>query len=248
MTDSLLQLNNISVAIQSKEILHDVNMTIRPGTIQALMGPNGSGKSSLAYAIMGHPLYSINKGNIIFSGDDITDMPPVQRAQKGLFLAFQQPIDIPGVSVYSLLKEAYRVRVGTDFSLTSFDKCIIGSAKKLSLELDQLQRPLQGFSGGQKKKLELLQLLVLQPSKLAILDELDAGLDVEALALVASCICAMRVQYPAMSFLVISHQPRFFEYLKPDVVYCMKQGSIMVSEDSSLIDRINREGYDAIFP
>ncbi len=241
-----IQLVNLFVSVGEKNVLHDISLQILPGTMHVLMGANGSGKSSLAYTIMGHPRYKVTSGSIIYEGSDLLSVPHWQRACKGIFLAFQAPVAIPGLSIYSLLKESVRARDVDAFSLVDYTARIESAADQIGVSRPWLHRPLDsGFSGGEKKKLELLQILVLQP-KLVILDELDSGLDIDTQLLVARVLNTYRDQHPLASFLVISHQKGFLDLLRPDCVHIMQAGTIMRSGDSSLIDSIHCGGYEGI--
>ncbi|HML19404.1 MAG TPA: Fe-S cluster assembly ATPase SufC [Candidatus Dependentiae bacterium] len=241
-----IQLENVSVSTGEKNVLHDISLNIFPGTMHVLMGVNGSGKSSMAYTLMGHPHYKVTFGSIMCDEKDLFEVPHWQRAIQGIFLAFQSPVSIPGLSIYSLLKEAVRARDVDIFSLIDYTARIESAADQIGMSRTWLHRPLDtGFSGGEKKKLELLQLLVLQP-KFVILDELDSGLDSDTQLLVARVLNTYREQYPSASFLVISHQKGFLDLLRPDYVHIMHAGTIVRSGDSSLIDSIHRGGYERI--
>jgi Fe-S cluster assembly ATP-binding protein len=245
MTVPLLVVRDLFVSVGETVVLQHINLTIESGSVRWLLGPNGSGKSSLAYTIMGHPRYIVTAGTIQFAGTDITMMRADERARLGLFLAIQQPVDLPGITMYTLLKEAYRARLGASFSMGEFDVHLANAARTLAIELPLLQRPLQGFSGGQKKKFELLQLLVLCP-RFVMLDELEAGLDVDALALAGRVLAALRKQQPSSSFLVISHQQRLADYLPADGVHIIKKGFIEQSGGAALIAAVAKEGFDAV--
>ena len=208
---AFLSINNISVSVLDKPVLKDILLSISSGEVHAIMGPNGSGKSSLAYVLMGHPHYAITAGIILLNGENIADIAVHERAKKGLFLAFQHPLEIPGVSVASFLKEAYSAKTGLHVSVADFQRIVLDRCAQLAIDPSFITRGLNvGFSGGEKKKLEILQLLILRPD-VAILDEIDSGLDVDALNSVADGIEIARQENPAMAFLVITHYQRIFE-------------------------------------
>ena len=212
--------------------------------MHALVGPNGAGKSSLAYVIMGDPRYTITHGTLNFLGQDIKKIAIEERSRQGIFLAMQYPIEIPGVSVYTLLKEAVRVRNVEEFSLVEFSKEIEHMADKAHVPRAWLHRSLDsGFSGGEKKKLELLQMLVLKPV-LVILDEIDSGLDADAMLHIGSILRCYVDENPKASLLVMSHQKKFLDTIVPDQLHVMKQGALSYSGDYSLINIIEAGGYN----
>lgn len=244
-SSSLLTIHQMAVSVEGKEVLHDLDLQVEPGTVNALMGPNGSGKSSLAYTLMGHPKYDITQGLLCFQGADLNCLATDERARKGIFLAMQHPIEIAGLSVYTLLKEAVRARDVEGFSLLDFTHNIEQMADVAGIPRTWLHRSLDsGFSGGEKKRLELLQLLVLKP-QLAILDEIDSGLDIDAIAHMANVLCMYCQQQSQASLLVISHQKKFLDMLQPTSVHSMYAGAIVRSGDYSLIDAIEYGGFDA---
>lgn len=231
--------------MSDKTVLKDLLLSIEPGTIHAIMGPNGSGKSSLAYAIMGHPNYAITAGTLLFEGVDIGQMTPDARAKQGLFLAFQHPCEIPGVSVFSFLKEAYAAVTGLVVSVAEFNLLLQERMEQLGIDASFASRGLnEGFSGGEKKRLELLQLLILRP-KIAILDEIDSGLDIDALKVVAAGIALARTENPLMSIVLITHYQRILRYITPHFIHVLCDGHIVSSGDASVADRLESEGYDA---
>jgi Fe-S cluster assembly ATP-binding protein len=245
-THPFIQLENVSVSADDKEVLHDISLAIMPGTMHVLMGANGAGKSSMAYTLMGHPRYTVTSGSIMYQGRNLLEVAHWQRSCKGIFLAFQSPVSIPGLSIYSLLKEAVRARDVDAFSLTNYTESIEHAADQIGISRSWLHRSLDGgFSGGEKKKLELLQLIVLQP-QFIMLDELDSGLDVDTQLLVTRVLNDYRDQYPKVSFLIISHQKGFLDLLRPDYVHVMRSGNLVCTGDSSLIDSIHRGGYERI--
>ena len=240
-----LTIHNLSVAVSDVCVLHDINLSIASSSIHAIMGPNGSGKSSLAYALMGHPSYIIERGSIIYDYEDIVSKPVHERAQKGLFLAFQNPCEIPGVSVFSFLKEAYSAITGTALSVADFNILLHKRCAQLSIDPTFITRNVNvGFSGGEKKRLEMLQLLLLQP-KVAVLDEIDSGLDIDALKIVAAGLRVARQENPHLSIILITHYRRILEYIKPDYVHVLHSGHIVASGDYSLVTTLETEGYDA---
>ena len=243
MSQQLFAINNLSVSVTDVPILRDVTFSIEPGSVHWLLGPNGSGKSSLAMTIIGHPKYRVTEGSITFGSKEISTAETHVRSQAGIFVAFQNPVDIPGVSIYSLLKEATRARKGSDFSFLEFDKSITEAARKLAIELPLLQRPLQGFSGGQKKKFELLQMLILQP-QLAILDEIDSGLDIDSCKLVGHVLKDMRHKNPHISYLIISHNRRLAEFIEPTHVHVMHKGSIIQSGSATFFESVMERGFN----
>jgi len=239
-----LIINNLSVCVLNKPVLKDICLSFLPGTLHAIMGPNGSGKSSLAYFLAGHPNYTLTTGSVLFNEHSLLDYAPHERAKKGLFLAFQNPFEIPGVSVLSFLKEAYMAVKEQHISVTDFTDLIRQRCAQLGIEESFLLRGLnEGFSGGEKKRLELLQLLVLQPS-LAILDEIDSGLDIDALKAVANGIEIARKENPFLIVILITHYRRILEYIQPHFVHILCDGSIVSSGDYSLVDVLETEGYD----
>lgn len=240
----MLHIKNLSVKIHDREIIKKLSLEIQPGSFHALMGPNGCGKSSLSYTIMGHPSYIIMQGTLQFNGQDLSLLSPDKRAKLGIFLAFQHPYEIPGLSVFNFLKEAYQARYQKIIEVAEFNSLLQAAFEKLAINPAFAQRGVnEGFSGGEKKKLELLQMLILQPT-LAIIDEIDSGLDVDALKIVAQGILAIREHNPAMSILMITHYPRIFSYMTPEHVHIMRDGAIVSSGDGQLADAIGENGYD----
>lgn len=239
----MLQITNLSVAHNEQLILHDISITIEPGSIHALMGPNGGGKSTLAATLMGHPLYAIKHGSIIYNGDDITANPAHVRAKKGIFLSFQHPYAIPGVSVATLLKEAHQALTGQAMEVAEFREQLYAAMDALKIPHSFADRAInEGCSGGERKRLEMLQLMILKPS-FVILDEIDSGLDIDALQLVCEALAMVRAHNPSMSILMITHYNRIMEYIKPDAVHILSAGRIMQSGDHTLVDTIEQHGY-----
>jgi Fe-S cluster assembly ATP-binding protein len=241
---AFLSINTISVSVLDKPVLKDISLLVESGSIHAIMGPNGSGKSTLAYALMGHPDYSFTAGAVTWNGQDLTSMPVHERARQGLFLSFQHPLEIPGVSVSSFLKEAYMAVTGGHISVADFHKLLLDRCAQLDIDPTFISRALNaGFSGGEKKRLELLQLLLLQP-KVAILDEIDSGLDIDSLKVVAHGIELARAENPAMSILLITHYQRILDYIIPDHVHVLCDGRIVLSGDATVAHALEAKGYD----
>jgi Fe-S cluster assembly ATP-binding protein len=242
--NTILCINNIFVSINDKPVLYDINLNIDSGAIHAIMGPNGSGKSSLAHSLMGHPSYTITSGSIFLDGSDISSAQVHERAKHGLFLSFQHPCEIPGVSVASFLKEAYMAVTGTHIAVADFQTLLQKRCEQLLIDPAFMARGLnEAFSGGEKKKLELLQLLILQP-KVAVLDEIDSGLDIDALKVVAAGIELARKENPAMSIVLITHYQRILDYIAPDYVHVICDGRIVVSGDAHVARDLEIRGYD----
>lgn len=240
---TLLSLHNISVSVFDQPVLYDINLKINAGTIHAIMGPNGSGKSTLAYVLAGHPHYTITSGLLTLQGADLVVLPPHERARAGLFLSFQHPIEIPGVSVASFLKEAYIAKTGMHISPIDFQTLLRKRCEQLSIDESFIARAVNvGFSGGEKKRLELLQLLLLQPA-VAILDEIDSGLDIDSLKIVAQGIELARSENPAMSILLITHYQRILDHIIPDYVHVLRNGRIEHSGDATVAHMLEAKGY-----
>lgn len=239
----MLKIENLKVKVEEKEILKGVDLLINEGEVVALMGPNGSGKSSLASVIIGNPKYEVTGGKITFEGKDLAALTPDERANKGIYLAFQYPVAIPGVTVREMLLSALRAK-NKEVTVSALDlkKTVEKEAGKLHLSPDLLARGLnEGFSGGEKKKMEILQMRVLRP-KLLIMDEIDSGLDIDALAIIAQNVAEM-VKEQKMSVLVITHYQRILNYLTPDVVAVMKDGVIAEQGGKEIVERLEKSGY-----
>ncbi len=241
----MLRISNLHVTIDDKEILKGLDLEIGPGELHAIMGPNGSGKSTLGYALAGREGYEITDGSVEFEGQDVAEMEPEERAAAGLFLAFQYPVEIPGVNNAYFLRAALnaqrKARGEDEVDSMNFLKEVRESLKALKMDEALLKRAVnEGFSGGEKKRNEIVQMAVLKP-KLAILDETDSGLDIDALKLVAEGI--NRVRDENRSFLVITHYQRLLEYLEPDHVHVLSDGRIVESGGKELAVRLEREGY-----
>lgn len=239
----MFKLNNLHVEVDGKKIVKGVDLTIKSGEIHAIMGPNGSGKSTLANALAGHPLYTITQGSINLDKQELLEESPDVRAQKGLFLAFQYPVEIDGVSVQNFLKTAYdTIHPDDKQKILSFRKNLEIYAGKLGLSPNFLSRSLNvGFSGGEKKRLEVLQLIALKP-KYAIMDETDSGLDIDSIKLAAKGINLSKDQYHT-GFIIITHYQRILDFVKPTHVHVMINGRISKSAGPELISQIEAKGY-----
>jgi len=241
---AFLEVKDLKVAIDGKEIVKGISLNVDRGKVVALMGPNGSGKSTLAYALMGHPRYTITAGKIILNGEDITGMEADERAKKGLFLSFQYPQEIPGVSMSNFLRTAMNSMQEKPISVLDFQKLLKEKMQVLQVDKSFALRYLnEGFSGGEKKKAEILQLAVLQP-KIAILDETDSGLDVDALKTVAQGVNVVRNK--DMGVLIITHYQRILNYITPDEVHIVVNGKIVKSGSKELALEIEEKGYKDI--
>jgi len=239
-----IEIRDLRANIDGKEILKGVNLELQSGQVHALMGPNGSGKSTLSNVVFGNPSYEVTGGEILVDGTDILEMETDERAQLGLFLAFQYPVEIPGVSVGRFLKRAHEIRFSEDTArLKSFVKRLRGGMDFMEIEQGFINRYLnEGFSGGEKKRMEILQMLLLEP-EFAILDETDSGLDIDALKVVAKGVNKLRDETP-FGALIITHYQRILNYIKPDRVHIMYQGKIVTSGGADLVDQLEAEGYD----
>jgi Fe-S cluster assembly ATP-binding protein len=227
------------------EILRGIDLSVQAGEIHALMGPNGSGKSTLANALLGNPEYEVTQGRIFFQGDDITDWPTEVRAKAGMFLAFQYPQEIPGVSVIQFLRQALSARKGIDLSVLELRLSIMEWMQRLGMDSSFADRYLnEGFSGGEKKRNEVLQMAILEP-ELAILDETDSGLDIDALRTVASGIREVRKDRTELGIVLITHYQRLLDELAPDHVHIMVDGRIVASGGLELASQLEQDGYDA---
>jgi Fe-S cluster assembly ATP-binding protein len=251
---ALLKLENLHVALEDgTEIVKGVDLEVDTNEVHAIMGPNGSGKSTLAYALMGHPAYEITEGQLYFDGEDVTEMGADERAQRGLFLAFQYPHAIPGVTVTSFLRSAINAvrkarNKGVDdpIAIPEFRKELLGEMDRLKVSRELASRYLNdGFSGGEKKRVEILQMAMLKP-RIAVLDETDSGLDIDALRVVASGV--NELVGPEMGALVITHYQRILNYVKPDHVHVFVDGRIVESGGPELAEKLEADGYDPFIP
>ncbi|MBS3136757.1 Fe-S cluster assembly ATPase SufC [Candidatus Woesearchaeota archaeon] len=238
---ALLEINDLHVNVDGKEILKGTSLKLEIGKINTLMGPNGSGKSTLANALMGHPKYEISSGKILFNGEDITNISPDERAKKGLFLSFQYPKEIPGVTITNFLRAAIGAVKGEKVPVPEFMKMLEEKMALLKIDKKFLKRYLnEGFSGGEKKRAEILQLLMLNP-KLAILDETDSGLDIDALRIVSEGVNKFMGEHKCV--LIITHYKRILEYIKPDKIFIMIDGKIRLEGKGDLVDHLEEKGY-----
>ncbi len=247
---AVLEIRNLHVSVDGKPILKGVNLTVKQGEVHALMGRNGSGKSTLAYAIMGHPMYTVDEGQILFDGQDVLEMEPDQRSRAGLFLAFQYPVAIPGVTLANFLRASLNARrkdinpEDKGMPIPEFRKLLISKMNDLKIDHSFAGRYLnEGFSGGEKKRAEILQMATLEP-KIAILDETDSGLDIDALRVVADGV--NRLVGPKLGVLVITHYEQFLNYIKPQFVHVMYQGRVVEEGGFELAEKIQKQGYDWI--
>jgi Fe-S cluster assembly ATP-binding protein len=237
-----LEIRDLHVSIEDKEILKGVNLAVNEGEVHALMGPNGAGKSTLGNAIMGHPRYTISSGDIVYRGESILGWTPDQRARSGLFLSFQYPTAIPGVTVVNFLRQAVNANREQEMPIREFRTLLSDKMKLLKVPDEMARRYLnEGFSGGEKKKAEILQLGVLQP-RMAILDETDSGLDVDALRTVAEGVNAL--SGPELGILIITHYNRILNYIRPDIVHVLIDGQVVRSGGADLATEIEERGYD----
>jgi Fe-S cluster assembly ATP-binding protein len=248
MSSPLFQIEDLHVTAEGNEILKGVDLTVGAGEVHALMGPNGSGKSTLANALLGSPEYEITSGRILFKGDDITDWDTDVRGKSGMFLAFQYPQEIAGVSVINFLRQALSARKGIDLSVLELRLSIMEWMARLDMDPSFADRYLnEGFSGGEKKRNEILQMAILEPD-IAILDETDSGLDIDALKVVAKGVQEVRADRTDLGVLAITHYQRLLDHLQPDVVHILMDGRIVDTGGPELAQRLENEGYDAWRP
>ena len=242
----LLEIVDLHVQVAGAEILRGVTLELGAGEIHALMGPNGSGKSTLANTLLANPAYEVTEGVIRFQGDDVTRLPTDERAARGMFLGFQHPEEISGVSVLNFLRQAMAVRKGiSDLSVLEVRMSLMDWTVRLGMDDRFQERYLnEGFSGGEKKRNEILQMALMEPD-LAILDETDSGLDIDALRAVAEGIEIVRAERPALGILMITHYQRILDHLTPDVVHVLLDGRIVATGDAALAQRIEADGFDA---
>jgi len=237
-------IEDLHVSVEGKEILKGVDLAVEPGEIHALMGPNGSGKSTLANTLMGHPKYKVTRGRALFQGEDILALTPDQRARKGLFLAFQYPVAIPGVSLGNFLRAATRAVRGDALTAGAFRKELMEKMQLLKMDSSFAARYVNdGLSGGEKKRAEVLQMALLKP-RIAVMDETDSGLDIDALRTVAEGVNAIHT--PEMGVLVITHYQRLLNYIRPQFVHVLVAGRVVKSGGDELVEQLEAQGYDPI--
>jgi Fe-S cluster assembly ATP-binding protein len=246
----MLSISNLHVSVGDKPILKGLTLDVPAGEVHAIMGPNGAGKSTLGYALSGRPGYEATEGSVDWCGEDLLALEPAERAAKGVFLSFQYPIEIPGVPALTFVRTALnaqrRARGEDEVSAPAFLKQVKAASAKLKMDFDMLKRPLNvGFSGGEKKRMEILQMALLEPS-LLILDETDSGLDIDALRIVADGVNALRS--PERAMLVITHYQRLLDYIRPDRVHVLAAGRIVASGGPELAHQLEAEGYDKYLP
>jgi len=242
----MLEVRNLSVAVEGKEILKGINLTIKPGEIHAIMGPNGSGKSTLAKVIAGHPAYEVTQGEVLYKGQNILELDPEERAHLGLFMGFQYPVEIPGVSNLKFLLMAYNAKQKAqnlpEISDADFEALYVEKSNWMEVKPEFKSRSVnEGFSGGEKKRNEILQMVILEP-ELAILDETDSGLDIDAMRIVAAGV--NRLMQPSRSLLLITHYQRLLDYIKPHFVHVCIDGKIVLSGGPELAEQLESKGYD----
>ena len=243
MSDQLLTVSGLSAGTEDKPILHNISLSVGAGETHVLMGPNGAGKSTLGHVIMGDPVYQVTEGSITFDGADVTDLGPDKRSLAGIFLSYQAPVEVPGVPLYSFLRTICQMRPELKTTARKFRQRVGEIAEQLDIDQSFLTRELNvGFSGGEKKKIEMMQLLLLRP-KLAILDETDSGLDVDALSIVSKGIEAYRQRCEG-SLLIITHNTRILERLDVDRTHVMVKGHLVDEGDASLIAEIDSHGFE----
>ena len=239
----LLVIDNLHASVENTEILKGVDLTVNRGETHAIMGPNGSGKSTLANVLLGHPSYEITEGSITYKGEDVTEWAPEERGQAGMFLGFQYPEEIPGVSVVNFLRTALSNKTDTDYTVLELRLKVADVMTELGMDAAFADRYLnEGFSGGERKRNEILQMAVLEP-EFAVLDETDSGLDIDALKIVAEGVERMRND--DRGFLIITHYQRMLDYITPDFVHVFLDGRIVESGEASLADAIEESGYDS---
>ena len=240
----LLKISGLKVAVDGKQILNGVDLTVHRGEVHAIMGPNGSGKSTLANALMGHPRYEITEGTVLFKGENILGLAPDKRAQAGMFLAFQYPTSIPGVTMVNFLRQAMKAVRGQDVPVREFREKLLATMKLLKMDEQFARRYVnEGFSGGEKKRAEILQMGILDPD-LAIMDETDSGLDIDALRTVAEGINALTT--PKLGVVLITHYQRLLNYITPQFVHILYQGRIIQSGGAELALQLEEQGYDPV--
>lgn len=244
--DTLIEIKNLHANVENKPILKGLNLTVRPGEIHAIMGPNGAGKSTLAKILAGHPAYEITEGEVLYKNQNIQEWEPEERAHAGIFMSFQYPIEIPGVSNVQFLHASYnstlKAQGKPEVPLQDFEKSLDETMKRMEIKSEFKERSLnEGFSGGEKKRNEILQMAVLKPA-LAILDETDSGLDIDAMRIVARGV--NQLMNPEMGLLLITHYQRLLDYIKPHYVHVMLEGKIVQSGGPELALELEEKGYD----
>ena len=242
MSDLLLDVRHVSVDINEKSVLHGIDLKINKGETHVFMGPNGAGKSTLGNTLMGNPVYTLTEGKIIFDGKDLTEEKPDVRAKAGMFLSFQNPLEVPGISLETFIRSALQQRTGERVKLFQFQKDLQAAMKLLNMDASYASRDLNvGFSGGERKKSEILQLLMLKP-EFAILDETDSGLDVDAVRTVSKGIEAYKQN--GGTLLIITHSTKILESLDVDFTHVLVKGKIVKTGDATLVDEINKNGFE----
>ena len=240
-----LEIRNLHVRTEEREILCGVDLTVRSGELHALLGPNGSGKSTLANTIMGHPAYTVTAGEIVFDGQEINDLAPHERSKLGLFLAFQYPVAVPGVSVANFLRMAINAHRDEPIKVKEFGVELGQAVRLLDVDSKFTSRHLNdGFSGGEKKRAEILQMAMLRP-QVAVLDETDSGLDIDALRTVAEGVAKLHAEQ-GLGALIITHYQRILDHVRPEFVHILMDGRIVMRGGPELVERLEREGYDPI--
>ena len=240
----MISTSNVTLRVGKKALFEDVNIKFTEGNCYGLIGANGAGKSTLGYVLTGNPKYQVTQGHIIFNGEDMTETSADKRAKAGMFLSFQEPLEVPGLSLESFIRNALAQRTGSHVKLWEFKKQLQKAMEVLQMDPSYAERDLNvGFSGGEKKKSEILQLMMLKPS-LAILDETDSGLDVDAVRLASEGIHVYQQENPDSSLIIITHSTKILESLHVDYTHVMVNGHIIATGDASLIEQINREGYE----
>ena len=242
---ALLEVKNLQVRVEEREILHGLSLAVNKGEVQAIMGPNGSGKSTLAHVLAGKAEYEVTEGEVLLEGENVLEMEPDERAAKGVFLAFQYPIEIPGVATMTFLRTALnaqrKARGEAELSTPEFMKRVRKAAGELSISQDMLRRAVNvGFSGGEKKRNEILQMALLEP-RLCVLDETDSGLDIDALKIVSDGV--NRLRSPERAFIVITHYQRLLNYIVPDIVHVLSKGRIVKTGGKELALELEAQGY-----
>jgi len=236
-----LDIDDLQASVEGKQILRGLTLRVGPGEVHALMGPNGSGKSTLANTLAGHPRYEVIGGSVTLGGQDLLALRPDERARAGLFLAFQYPVEVPGVTVANFIHSALKAR-GREMPFVEFRKRLLAGIRLLEWDDDVAKRYLnEGFSGGERKRNEMLQMALLEP-RIAIMDETDSGLDIDSIKIVSNGVNSLRGDQ--LGILVITHYERILRYIRPDRVHVMLDGRIVRSEGPELVDRIERQGYD----